>query len=366
MTAITITNVETLVINMPIKLDGAIPMQGGQARTSIDMLLVRIDTDAGICGWGEGFGHRIWPATRAAIDTLIGPMCVGRDATAINALVDELQRNLHGVGRNGPALYALSAIDIALWDLAGKAANLPLYRLLGGSPREDLPAYSSLLRYPEPADVARHTEQALKRGFRDIKLHQIDVPSVQAARDVAGPDIAITIDTNCPWTVAEAIDMAHQFQPLAPLWLEEPVWPPENFEGLAEVRVAGGLDIAAGENATTSDFKRMFEAGAVTYAQPSITKLGGVTEMRNVMTLARAAGVKVVPHSAYFGPGLIASMHCIASMPRESWVELYACDFEVNPLHEAILATDGRIGVPQGAGLGVDPDPKVIEALRIS
>lgn len=361
-----ITKVETIVINMPMKLDGPVPMQGGQARTSIDMLLVRLDTDIGVSGWGEGFGHRIWPATRAAIDTLIGPMCVGRDATAINVLIDDLQRNLHGVGRNGPAMYALSAIDIALWDIAGKAANLPLYRLLGGSPRADLPAYASLLRYNDPAAVARYTERALKRGYGYIKLHQIDVPSVQASRDVAGPDIPITIDTNCPWTVDEAIAMAHKFQPFHPMWLEEPVWPPEDHAGLARVRAEGGLAIAAGENATTADFKRMFEMGAVTYAQPSITKVGGVTEMRKVMTLAQASGVQVVPHSAYFGPGLIASIHCIAALPRESLVERYDCDFDVNPLHDAIHPGAGRIAVPQGPGLGVDPDARVIEQLRVS
>ena len=121
-----ITTVETIVVNMPMQLDGPVPMQGGQARTSIDMLLVRIDTDAGVTGWGEGFGHRIWPATRAAIDTLIGPLCVGRDATAIAALLEDLQHMLHGVGRTGPVMYALSAIDIALWDIAGKVAQLPL------------------------------------------------------------------------------------------------------------------------------------------------------------------------------------------------------------------------------------------------
>lgn len=361
-----ITKVETIVINMPMQLDGPVPMQAGQARTSIDMLLVRIDTDAGVSGWGEGFGHRIWPATRAAIDTLIGPMCVGRDATAINVLIDDLQRNLHGVGRNGPAMYALSAIDIALWDLAGKAAHLPLYRLLGGSPRADLPAYASLLRYNDPTAVAQYTERALKRGYGYLKLHQIDVLSVKAARDVAGPDIPITIDTNCPWTVDEAITMAHQFQPFHPMWLEEPVWPPEDHAGLARVRAEGGLAIAAGENASTSDFKRMFEMGAVTYAQPSITKVGGVTEMRKVMTLAQTSGVQVVPHSAYFGPGLIASIHCIAALPRESLVERYDCDFDVNPLHDAIHPSAGRIVVPQGPGLGADPDAKVIEKLRVS
>jgi D-galactarolactone cycloisomerase len=142
-----ITRVETLVLNLPMIIDGATPMLGGRARTSIDMLLVRIDTDGGITGWGEAFGHRIFHATRAAIDTLLGPMCVGRDPGQIAALNDELQRALHGVGRNGPVIYALSGIDIALWDIAGKVAGLPLYRLLGGSARADLPAYASLLRY---------------------------------------------------------------------------------------------------------------------------------------------------------------------------------------------------------------------------
>src|SRR5262245_8688996 len=101
-------------------IEGATPMLGGTARTSIDMLLVRVDTDTGVTGWGEAFGHRIFHATRAAIDTLLAPMCVGRDATQILALHDDIERLLHGLGRNGPMLYALSGIDIALWDIAGK------------------------------------------------------------------------------------------------------------------------------------------------------------------------------------------------------------------------------------------------------
>ena len=109
-----ITRVESLVLNLPMVIEGATPMLGGRARTSIDMLLVRVDTDAGIVGWGEAFGHRIFHATRAAIDTLLGPMCVGRDPGEILAINDDLQRVLHGVGRNGPTIYALSGIDMAL------------------------------------------------------------------------------------------------------------------------------------------------------------------------------------------------------------------------------------------------------------
>src|SRR5438128_12499532 len=127
-----ITRIETIVLNLPMQIERATPMLGGRARTSIDMLLVRVETDAGLTGWGEAFGHRIFHATRAAIDTVLGPMCVGRDASGIAALHDDFQRVLHGIGRNGPVMYALSGIDIALWDIAGKVAGLPLYRLLGG------------------------------------------------------------------------------------------------------------------------------------------------------------------------------------------------------------------------------------------
>jgi L-alanine-DL-glutamate epimerase-like enolase superfamily enzyme len=360
-----ITRVETIVLNLPMLIDGPTPMLGGRPRTSVDMLLVRIDTDAGITGWGEAFGHRIFHATRAAIDTLLGPMCVGRDPRAIQALGDELQRLLHGVGRNGPTIYALSGIDIALWDIAGKIAGLPLYRLLGGSARADLPAYASLLRYGAADAVARHTEEALGRGYRYLKLHEITVPEVKAARDVAGPGVPIMVDTNCPWTVPQAIEMARRLAPLEPHWLEEPVWPPENLAGLAEVRARGGIATAAGENyGTVWEFRRAFEAGAITYAQPSVTKIGGVTEMRRVMILAETFGVPVVPHSAYFGPGLLASIHCIAAMPAESLVERFYCDFAENPFGDAIHPRNGRIAVPQGPGLGADPDSRLLEKLR--
>ncbi len=362
-----ITKVETIVINMPMLIEGTVmPKQGGRPRTSMDTLLVRVETDAGVTGWGEGFGHRIFTATKAALDSFIGPMCVGRDPTAIAALVDELQRGLAGVGRNGPAMYSLSAIDIALWDIAGKLAGLPLYRLLGGSPRQTLPGYASLLRYGEPGAVTHYVERALKRGYRYIKLHEITVAPIEAARKAAGPEIPIMVDCNCPWSVAEAIAMARKLQPFNLKWLEEPVWPPEDHSGLARVQTQGGIPTAAGENAMLPEFKGLLEAGAVSYAQPSVTKVGGVTQMRKVMALADAHGVEVVPHSAYFGPGLLASIHCIAAMPREGLVERYDADFAVNPFHDAILPDkNGCLAVPQGPGLGVDPDPAVVAKLRV-
>jgi D-galactarolactone cycloisomerase len=362
-----ITKVETIVVTMPMIIEGkVIPKASGVARTSMDTLLVKIETDEGVTGWGEGFGHRVFTATKAALDSFIGPLCVGRDPTAISALVDELQRNLGGGGRNGPSMYALSAIDIALWDIAGKLAGLPLYRLLGGSLRKELPAYASLLRYGEPDAVTHYVERALKRGYRHLKLHEITEGPIKAGRDAAGPDVAIMVDCNCPWTVAEAIAMARRLAPCNLKWFEEPVWPPEDHAGMARVQLQGGIPTAAGENAMLPEFKSMFEAGAITYAQPSVTKVGGVTQLRKVMALADAFGIDVVPHSAYFGPGLLASIHCIAAMPKAALVERYDADFAVNPLHGAIIpGANGCIAVPQGPGLGVDPDPEVIAKLRV-
>jgi L-alanine-DL-glutamate epimerase-like enolase superfamily enzyme len=112
------------------------------------------------------------------------------------------------------------------------------------------------------------------------------------------------------------------------------------------------------------EFRRAAEAGAIDYAQPSVTKIGGVTEMRRVVAVAETLGVQVVPHSAYFGPGLLASIHCIAAMPTETLVERFYCDFADNPLGDAIHPENGRIAVPQRPGLGVDPDPRLIEKLR--
>ena len=341
-------------------------MVGGQARTAIETLLVRVDTDEGVTGWGEGFGHRVWPATRTALETMVGPLCIGRDPTAIRVLMNDLMRMLHGAGRSGPVLYALSAIDIALWDIAGKLAGLPLYRLLGGSPRPNLPAYASLLRYGKTAALEAHIAEALARGYGLIKIHETDAGIIRAARRAAGDGVPLMVDCNCPWTVEQALAMCRTLRELDLEWIEEPVWPPEDHAGLGRVRAEGGIPVAAGENVgSVFEFKRMFECQAVTVAQPSVTKVGGVTELCKVFDVAEAFGVRVVPHSAYFGPGLLASIHVCAARAHEVWIERFYCDFDATPFGDAINPRGGRIAIPQGPGLGVDPDPAALQRLAL-
>ena len=359
--------IETIVVRIPYTTGGKADTAawGGKAWQTADALLLKVTTDEGIVGWGEAFGYNVIPATQAAVDHILAPMCVGRDPLMIESLMLELQRKLHIFGRGGPVIYALSGLDIALWDIAGKVAGQPVHQMLGGCRAPRLACYASLIRYTDPDVVAANVTRALGQGFRHIKLHEIDVAPTQAARRAAGEGVDIMLDVNCPWSVREALDMAQKLQPLNLRWLEEPVWPPENGAGLAEVRAQGGIPVAAGENAATLlQFQSLFEADAVDFVQPSPTKMGGVSELRKVFALAAAYNVTVMPHTFYDGPGLLAGVHVNAALGQDSLVEWRYFDLEARLYGDAVLPKDGSITVPQGPGLGMEPDPEVIRRYR--
>jgi L-alanine-DL-glutamate epimerase-like enolase superfamily enzyme len=301
-----------------------------------------------------------------ALEKLVTPMAIGRNEDDITGLMDDLQRKLHIVGRTGAVVYALSGLDIALWDIAGKKAGKPVSALLGGARRTQLPAYASLVRYGDAALVARNATAAVTRSYKAIKLHEITVSEVKAAREAVGRDIKIMMDTNCPWTVDEALAVARQVKPYDLMWFEEPVYPPEDFAGLARVRREGGIAVSAGENAMSpTDFRAMFAAGAVDYAQPSVTKIGGISEMMRIAKLASEFGVKLVPHSPYFGPGLLASMHMAAAFEQETMIEYSFVELGASPLGDAIAVRDGQVSVPTAPGLGRDPDPDIIARYKV-
>lgn len=355
-----IVAVGTHVVAIPYGYDGPRHNVAGKDWNTLDALLVRVETEDGLVGWGEAFGHGAIPATRAARDSLVGPMMVGRDAADIAGTMRWAHQAVHLYGRGGPMSYALSGVDIALWDLAGKRAGVPLHQLLGGA-GGPVTAYASLLRYSDPAVVARNAGAAAAQGYRAVKLHEITAEAVLAAREAIGPDVLLMNDTNCPWSVDEACGMAEAMRPAGLHWLEEPVWPPEDHAGLARVRGCG-VPIAAGENAASlHDFRHMMAAGAVDVAQPSVTKIGGVTELRKVVALGEAMGVRVVPHCAYFGPGFLASLHLAAAMPERPMLERLFLDMEASLFGGWTGAVEGVMRVPEGAGLGCDPDPGVME-----
>jgi L-alanine-DL-glutamate epimerase-like enolase superfamily enzyme len=360
-----IAGVETFPLRIPFKpvTRSAASAWGPAGLHAVDSLLVKVTTDKGLEGWGEAFGFTGVPVTQRAIDAVIAPLCVGRDATRIAPLMADVQAKLAVFGRGGPFTHALSAVDIALWDIAGKAAGAPLHRLLGGG-RDELACYASLDAYAYADLVRAAVRKAVDAGFCGVKLHERDLAVVRAGREEAGPEVALMIDVNTAWTVNQARAMAAELRDVAPKWLEEPVWPPENYDGLAQVRRTGGIAIAAGENVSTLlDFGRLLDAGAVDFVQPSPAKMGGITELRKVYAAAAIGNATVMLHSFYDGPGLLAAIHATAALgTADSMIEWRFFDLEANVLGDALTVKDGRVLVPQGPGLGIDPDPDVISA----
>ena len=330
---------------------------------NLTQVIVEIRTGDGLTGWGECFGYGVPQAVAATVNHTLKPLLVGEDAAAIRPLMDTLFRKTHLFGRYGVTTFALSGVDIALWDLAGKRAGKPLFELLGGAASREVPAYASLVRYPEEDDrIAAHAKQALREGYTMIKLHQSTPESVALARKAMGPGVPLTVDINCRWSAYESAQMAMALDEFGLYWLEEPVWPPEDFAALAEVQNSTGVPVASGENACTAfQFRAMIEAEAATFLQPSVIKLGGVTEFLKVAQLVETANLELAPHSPYFGPGFLASLHLIAHTGRAKWVEKIYFDLESPIFTRALSPEQGVYTVPEGPGLGLDVDPKVLK-----
>jgi L-alanine-DL-glutamate epimerase-like enolase superfamily enzyme len=340
-----ITSVRAHHVRIPYDAGPALFRFGAPAQSALDTILVEVSTDAGITGWGDAFGYASPKTTAMAVAEMIAPQAVGHDvpiAAGIPAFMERVQRSLHIFGRYGITMFAISGLDIALWDIAAKARGLPLHRVLcerlpgAGLPgvqlRTRIPAYASLLKIGDADRVAEQSE-----------------------------------DMNCPMDEATAIAFAHDCRVAAPRWLEEPVWPPEDFAALASVRVKGGLDIAAGENAcTVHQFRQMLAAGAVSYAQPSVIKVGGITEYLKVAALADEKGVRLAPHSPYFGPGFLATLHLLSLRDDGSFVEVFYMQREACLWRGRIEPdANGTITVPDGPGLGYEPDKEVMLRYRV-
>jgi L-alanine-DL-glutamate epimerase-like enolase superfamily enzyme len=316
--------------------------------------VVQVKTDGGLVGLGEAFalGGQV-PVCRV-IEEMLRPLLVGEDPTRVEHHAERMQRATGSYGRRGLAMFAISGVEIALWDLLGKIRGLPLYDLLGGLSRPRLEAYASLLRYDAIDPMVAACERWAGEGYRLLKLHQTDVASVEAARVALGPDREIMLDTNCPWTPAEALTMARALEPYRLSWLEEPIWPPEDYDALAALRRRAPMPIALGENESTAyGFREIIAKGAADVLQPSVIKVGGVSELRRIAALAAAANLPVVPHSFYLGPGLAATLHVAATFQGTAPVEFPAVAYEVPLLEEPIAGQDGWLRPPDGPGLGV-------------
>lgn len=325
----------------------------------MECLMIEITTSDGLTGWGEAFGHKANPATWAALSDVVGPYFLTLAGADPVTLQQQASRTFHAFGQSGPFVYALSGIDIALWDIAAQRADLPLHQLLG-SQRTAIPAYPSLPAYVDPDEVAYQVRRVQALGYQQIKLHETSLPAMDAALDALQTGVELMVDVNCPWDALAAEQAARHLKARGMGWLEEPLWPPDDIDGLARLRTTTGMRIAAGENASgVNGLLQLMQGRAIDIAQPSIAKIGGITGMQAVLKLAAAMQIQVVPHCFYFGPGLLATAHVVATLPQGTPLEVPFLAFQA-PLHNW-MAFEPVMQLPTAPGLGFMPDPHVME-----
>ncbi|MGW1269149.1 mandelate racemase/muconate lactonizing enzyme family protein [Streptomyces sp. NPDC002491] len=361
-----IVKAEVSVVEIPFPFDasgvGIMPTPW----RSLEFALVRLEDELGNVGWGEAFGYFVVDASKAIIERLILPRLIGATVTDIPAWNRRLQLDLHLFGRYGATVFAISGVDIALWDLAAKRQGVPLHQLLSDGDRParttGLRSYASLMRYGDTALAVAACEQALGRGYTAIKLHETDMATISACREAIGPDVPLSVDVNCQWGSRFFTEHRKELAGLGVAWVEEPVFPPEDFSALAALR-SPGIPLAAGENwCTAEQFAQ--SGGAVDIWQPSVTKVGGISEYLRILAMAAAQGHPVVPHCPYFGPGYFATLHLAAAHPAMDDIEILYTDPEAWLCDVEGLRDGGALSVPAGPGLGFEPDPDVMEKYR--
>lgn len=346
----------------------AIPFSDGSAKTGLmpskwthlQIALLRLETEDGIVGWGDGFSYVCFKTTVSALEEMVLTLVVGAEIDDIPAFNKMLQQRLHLHGRYGISIFAISAVDIALWDIAAKAKGVYVATLLGGRTRERVPAYASLVRYGDPALVRHYCEKAAGEGYGTVKLHEIALGCIEAGRAGVGDGRKLVTDVNCNWSAAEAAELMPHMKRLGLYWVEEPLFPPDDEAALSALEREYGVAIASGENACTAvEFARTIPA--ITFTQPSVTKVGGISEMATICDMAAEAGKTVMPHCPYFGPGYWASAQIMAAKPNAEMFEMLYIEADVW-LDPAIpLPKSGMVEIPDRPGLGFEPDPAVMK-----
>lgn len=329
--------------------------------------LITARVRAGDGAEGTGYTYTVG-AGGAAIRSLIGrdlaPVLVGEDAERIEYLWERMWWRLHYVGRGGPASFAISAVDIALWDLRARRRGMPLWRLLGGHhPR--VRAYAGGIDLMFPLDrLLRETEANLGRGFRAIKMKvgrprlREDLERVRAMRALLGPDSPLMVDANMRWSVAEAIRASRALAEHDVFWLEEPTIP-DDVAGHARIVRDGALPVAAGENLhTLYEFARLIDAGGVSFPEPDVSNCGGVTAWLKVAHLAEAHNLPVTSHGVHD-----LHVHLLAAVPNASYLEVHGFGLERFIPHPLAIE-DGEAVAPDRPGHGVDFDWRALEPLR--
>lgn len=369
-----ITSLEAIALTCPLKepiMDATYTLPHRSA------VLVRVATDEGISGLGEAAYFGGPPLiTRMIIEKELKEYLIGEDPLNIERLWEKMYQRTIKHGRKGAVIASMSGIDIALWDIKAKAANMPLYKLLGGC-YEQIRAYASAGFYAEGKglkELAEEMASYVEEGFTAVKMkigrlsQAEDVERVKAVRQAIGDDIDLLVDANNVYTSYQAIKIARKMEAYDIFWFEEPV-PAEDIEGSARVAAALDTPVAAGENEFTRyGFRDLIINRALNIAQPDATWCGGITEAKKIAAMASAWNIICVPHSFSSAVALVSNLHFSASIPNSMFQEF---DRNYNPLRENLLKEpitinkEGYIELTDKPGLGIELNDSVVKKYRV-
>lgn len=367
-----IVEIKAYPTSFPVPRDGGVKLGIGQA-VKRDAVMVKVTTEDGIVGWGESHHGRAHTAIAKLIETTLSQLILGMDAcdtTGVWARIYRFQLGSHGMGAG--CAMAMSGIDMALWDIRGKATGWPLYRLLGGT-RRAVPAYAGgiSLGYQPPASLIDEAQPMLEAGYKAVKLRigdtvRDDIARMEAVRNAFGDGLAILTDANTGYTIDDVRRVMPAMDALDIGWLEEP-FPAHDHRTYREARGLGRTPLAAGENHFTRfEFTRVLEDDVIRIWQPDLSKSGGITEVMRIAAMASAFKIPVHPHSSMTGVNQAASIHLLAAIENGGYFE---ADLSKGNLFRDVMGSEpwtiGKEGtvLPLDApGIGVEIDEEFLKA----
>lgn len=343
----------------------------------VTVVIVRVTTDDGTYGLGGiALGSE---AMAQVVENILGPLVIGGSPFDVELLWEKMYRSTINIGRKGMVVEAISGIDIALWDIMGKATKQPVYNLLGGRTRSRLKAYaSSLYAMKKPETLAEIASGYVKDGYTAMKMRfgygpldgrpgmAKNIELVKTIRDAIGYDIDLMADAYMGWTAQYAVDMLRKLEPFELTWVEEPVIP-DDIEGYARIRRESRQAIAGGEHEFTRwGFRELIERRAVDYVQLDVNRVGGLTEARKIVGMAQAFNLPVVPHAHNYH-----NLHLVMAHANMPWAEFFphterdGDTFFSELFHGEPVVVDGHITLSDKPGFGVELNEEVVERYRL-
>ena len=355
--------------------------------------IVEVETDEGVTGWGECFGPgNIAFANKGIVEKVIQPIVLGMQALDRDVIWHKVYNLMRDHGQKGMPLQALSGVDIALWDIAGKAANLPLYKMIGGAHRDKVEVYGyGMMLRPENINslISRFKEESAEikeMGFKALKMKvgvgpKDDIKLIEAVREGIGDNFRFMVDANHGYTTHDALYVGRAMEEFSPYWFEEPV-APEDLDGYRELRAFLKVNISGGEAEFNRwGWRKLLESRGLDIAQPEVCALGGISEYLRVLALCHSHFTPVVNHVWGSAIAVAVNLHLLAAMPPLPgglfpWEPMLEFDTTHNHFIDDLLtvsldiknqvkSNNGTVSLPDGPGLGVTPQRDFLDKFRI-